>query len=271
MLGKLIKHEFKASARTMLPFMLVSLVLAVLAGFSMKGMESQVDYGWFHLLFGLVIFAFVAGLMALSIVTIVMIIDRFRKNLLGDEGYLMFTLPVTVDAHIWAKMMVSSVWMIATGVVSLLAIFIAFAMNAEFYVDFAYTIANLDLVWNELGSMIKEVGGLNLVGYVIEGIVLVFVNCYLLCLRFYSAMAIGYSFANRKVLLSVVAFVAISIALSMLETGIITAFGFKVDLNISGFAGVHIYALIMILYDAIQGAILYIPTSLLLKKKLNLP
>jgi hypothetical protein len=69
----------------------------------------------------------------------------------------------------------------------------------------------------------------------------------------------------------VVAFVAISIALSMLETGIITAFGFKVDLNISGFAGVHIYALIMILYDAIQGAILYIPTSLLLKKKLNLP
>jgi hypothetical protein len=255
----------------MLPFMLVSLVLAVLAGFSMKGMESQMDFGWFHLLFCLVIFAFVAGLMALSIVTIVMIIDRFRKNLLGDEGYLMFTLPVTVDAHIWAKMMVSSVWMIAAGVVSLLAIFIAFAMNAEFYVDFAYTIANLDLVWNDIRSMIGQVGGLNLVGYAIEGIVLVFVSCYLLCLRFYSAMAIGYSFANKKVLLSVVAFVAISIVLSMLETGIITFCGFNVDLNISGFAGVHIFALVTILYDVIQGAILYIPTSLLLKKKLNLP
>jgi hypothetical protein len=170
--------------------------------------------------------------------------------------------------------------MIATSLVSILAIFIAFAMNAEFYVNFAYTIANLDLVWNELGSMIKEVGGLNLVGYVIEGIVLVFVSCYLLCLRFYSAMAIGYSFANKKVLLSVVAFVAISIVVSMVNNVLFTFSGLNIFVvvpradifdNISPYAGVHIYALIMILYGVIKGAILYIPTRLLLKKKLNLP
>ena len=39
MLGKLIKHEFKGSGRTMVPFILVCLGLSVLAGLSIRGME----------------------------------------------------------------------------------------------------------------------------------------------------------------------------------------------------------------------------------------
>ena len=64
MLGKLIKHEFKGSGRTMVPFILVCLGLSVLAGLSIRGMENLQDYGWFTVLFGIVIFLFVVGLMA---------------------------------------------------------------------------------------------------------------------------------------------------------------------------------------------------------------
>ena len=44
MLGKLIKHELRGSGRTMLPFILVSLFLSVMAGLSMRAMEHQQDY-----------------------------------------------------------------------------------------------------------------------------------------------------------------------------------------------------------------------------------
>ena len=100
MLGKLIKHELRGSGRTMLPFILVSLFLSVMAGLSMRAMEHQQDYSWFNILFGIVIFLFVAGLMAVCIMSVVVVINRFRQNLLGDEGYLMFTLPVSVDQHL---------------------------------------------------------------------------------------------------------------------------------------------------------------------------
>ena len=45
------------------------------------------------------------------------LIQRFYKNLLRDEGYLMLTLPASVHQQVWSKLIVSSVWFIITGVV----------------------------------------------------------------------------------------------------------------------------------------------------------
>ena len=46
MLGKLIKHEFKGSGRTMVPFILVCLGLSVLAGLSAAQGWVDVCRGW---------------------------------------------------------------------------------------------------------------------------------------------------------------------------------------------------------------------------------
>ena len=40
--------------------------------------------------------------MAAFVLTLIIQIQRFSKNLLGDEGYLMFTLPASVSQHITA-------------------------------------------------------------------------------------------------------------------------------------------------------------------------
>lgn len=104
MLSKLIKHELRASRRIMLPFLGAVLALSVLAGISTTAMEHQVDYSWLNVVYGLIIFAFVMGVMAVCVVAVVMMIQRFYKNLLGDEGYVSFTLPATVDEHIFAKL-----------------------------------------------------------------------------------------------------------------------------------------------------------------------
>ena len=173
MLGKLIKHELRGSGRTMLPFILVSLFLSVMAGFSMRAMEQQRDYGWFHFLFGLVIFLFVAGLMAVCIMSVVVVINRFRQNLLGDEGYLMFTLPVSVDQHIWAKLIVSFIWFAATALTGMLAVVLVLLCNVDL-LEIDWT--ELGYVMSELGRMMTQFGILHLVGYSLELLVMCFVG-----------------------------------------------------------------------------------------------
>ena len=278
MLGKLIKHELRGSGRTMLPFILVSLFLAVMAGFSMRAMEFQQDYSWFNILFGIVIFLFVAGLMAVCIMSVVVVINRFRQNLLGDEGYLMFTLPVSVDQHIWSKMIVSAIWFLATGLTCMLAVVLVLLCNVR---TFDVNWSEVGYVMGELGRMMKEFGILHIVGYGLELLVMFFVGACVSCLTFYCAMAIGYSFSNRKVLLSILAFFGIDILLSMAQSALIVLlnalpgverFMENMDLSRVNAAGsVHIVLLCWVLYLAIHAAVLYIPTRLLLKKKLNLP
>ncbi len=276
MLGKLIKHEFKASGRIMGPFILVCLGLSVLAGLSIRGMEAQMDYGWFTVLFGIVMFLFVAGLIAVCIMALVVCIERFRKNLLGDEGYLMFTLPVSVDEHIFAKLIVSSVWFVVTWLVCMLAFVLMFLCNLDMIeVNWSEISYVMDQVWAKL----LDFGLLHIIGYILELLALIFAGCCFTCIQFYSAMAIGYSFSNHKLLLSVVFFFVINVALSILQplllavtgnAGLLDFMANSVQ-NISGPAAVHLVMLGAFLYALVFFVILYIPTRLLLKHRLNLP
>ena len=120
---------------------------------------------------------------------------------------------------------------------------------------------------------------LHIIAYILELLALVFAACCFTCMQFYSAMAIGYSFSNHKLLLSVVFFFAINVALSILQplllvfTGNAGLLDFMANSaqNISGPAAVHLVLLGAFLYALVFFAVLYIPTRLLLKRRLNLP
>lgn len=278
MLGKLIKHELRGSGRTMLPFILVSLFFSVMAGFSIRALERQQDYGWFTVVFGIVIFLFVAGLMAVCIMSVVVVINRFRQNLLGDEGYLMFTLPVSVDEHIWSKLIVSFIWFAATFLTCMLAMVLMLVCNVD---QFEVNWTEVGYVFSELGRALKNFGILHIVGYCLELLVMAFGSAGVTCLTFYCAMAIGYSFSNRKVLMSILAFIGIDILFTVLQSSVVMLlnnipgverFMENLDLSrVSAAGSVHIVLLGWILYLVVYAAVLYIPTRLLLKKKLNLP
>ena len=134
MLTKLLKHEFRATARIMGPLYLVLLAVALGFNFSARLMDS----GNFvlNMLAALVVMAYVVAITAVFIVAFILMLQRFYKNLLGDEGYIMFTLPASVHQHVWSKLIVSAVWFIATGVVVFLSVFVA-AFNVSFLTDLA--------------------------------------------------------------------------------------------------------------------------------------
>ena len=103
MLGKLIKYEFKATGRTMLLLIAAVLVLAALSGMSVILLDRETSYGILQAIFVLILIAFFACIFALGVMALAMMIERFYKNLLGSEGYLMFTLPVSTSSLIASK------------------------------------------------------------------------------------------------------------------------------------------------------------------------
>jgi TM2 domain-containing membrane protein YozV len=97
MLRKLLRYEFKALLRILPALYLALLVVAVAAGVSQRiaGDEVQGNIVSSVNIPTLLVNALGIMLFVLFTVNLVVVIHRFRDNLLKDEGYLMFTLPVS--------------------------------------------------------------------------------------------------------------------------------------------------------------------------------
>lgn len=278
MLGKLLKHEFRAVGRTMLPVMAVLLVLAGLANISIRVLE-HVTVDFAELVLGLFIVAFVIGMIAAAVMSVVVMIERFYKNLLKEEGYLMMTLPVNVHGLVWSKLIVSCVWFVITALIIYAVIGLTVANLASLDIsDITKIFHNMPSLRELLDDLYRETGisGGRLAALCGELFVLVIVSALGACLHFYAAMSLGHCFANNKVLLSVVFFVAISFVFSLLTP----LFGMEMIVTVDevntlnqaliGMKLLQKSVAYLLLYELFQGAVLYAATTLSLKKGLNL-
>jgi len=117
MLVKLLKYEIKATGRVFLPLYLGLIVAAFLASFALVSSFDIFNVTAMFLLFALYV--------AVVIVTVVLLIQRFYQNLLKEEGYLMFTLPVSPSSLILSKLITTCMWCFASVGVGAAAALIA--------------------------------------------------------------------------------------------------------------------------------------------------
>lgn len=117
MLGKLLKYELKSSSKFFIPMYFAILVITTLNSIFMRKNMFQEAQGIISMVIG-------ALFIALTTLTIIVIVKRFKKNLLGDEGYLMFTLPVSSSKLILSKYISALIWIFLTGVVTIGAVII---------------------------------------------------------------------------------------------------------------------------------------------------
>ena len=197
MLGKLIKHEFRATGRLMAPLFGALLLLAVFSRVTNQILQ-QVPNPTRVLYIVSVLLAIVYVLAGLGVMVFstVLMIKRFHQNFLTDEGYLMFTLPVGVHSLLWSKLLTAALFFLFTFAAELLALAIVIwqgGVSAGVYNNF---ISGL----RELGSYYTGNG----IAIALETFAMLFVSLLVTCLLFYAPMSIGYSFANHKGLLSVV-------------------------------------------------------------------
>ena len=268
MLGKLIKHEFRATGRILLPLLGAELLLSVLAGFSVRGLDRVENMGILGVMYVTTLVVFFLGLFALSVVAFVLMIQRFYKNLLRDEGYLSMTLPVSVDEQLFAKLIVSFVWFAAVGLLSVVSLLTVTSIGARFG-----GVVNVDI--GEIRDAVQSVGGGNLLLFLLELLLLGFLGSCATCLRCYSALAIGHSAADHKMLLSFVAYIVIGFALSVVRNSVLLGLLPSIDpgailAGMSSALQFHAIVFTGILVAALYCALFYFVTRWFLKNKLNL-
>ena len=275
MLRKLLKHEFRATGRIMLPLYLILLVTAVGANFSTRGLL-ETDYQVLDLLGGLLVMAFAVAIIAVCVMSMVVMVQRFYKNLLQDEGYVMMTLPVSVHQQVWSKLIVSAVWFALTIVMVCVA-----GLIMAFDID---VLEGFGELFHEIFQHVTAYYALNGTAIVVEFLVVCFLGCCAMCLHFYTALAIGHSFPNHKMAWSVGWFFIIQFAvqfvggtfMALLED--LRFFDWLGGLHIlratqdgtNVMAAVHLGMFALIVGELVYGAIFYFLTTYFLKKRLNL-
>lgn len=131
MFGKLLKHEFHATGRFALPLCGMMLALAVLSGLVLRFWDAFRN-DWQGMTGQAILILYGMSLFAVSIGIFVILMQRFKQNLFGNEGYLTRTLPVSEHGLLLSKLLVAVCWYIAAGVLMMLSMAIAGGLTGEF-------------------------------------------------------------------------------------------------------------------------------------------
>lgn len=133
MLGKLLKHELKATSREFSMLYIALLALTVLNKIFLV-LNDNTDLFQSDSIIGtivrtlhnIMILTYVFLCAAVFIITTVLILMRFYNNLTGDEGYLMFTLPVPTWMLIVSKLIAAVLWQIISIFAFIISMIILF-------------------------------------------------------------------------------------------------------------------------------------------------
>ncbi|MDR3595172.1 ABC transporter permease [Clostridium sp.] len=265
MLGKLMKYEIKATGRILIPLYIALLAFALINKvFIGTGLHRLNGFG--SIPFILSIFAYGATMAAVFIVTFFIIIQRFYKNLLGDEGYLMNTLPVSTISNITSKLSIATFWNIISGIVAILSIII---MAFE-PVTFANFFAEL---FNALSKVSTEIGGQMLI-LIVEVIVAILISLIKSVTMIYASISIGHLFSKHKILSAFGAFIVLNIITGAISAvlGITFSYSHYIDAfqNMHSIFPIHMLLIFGILFNLLFFIIYFIITNYILKNKLNL-
>ncbi|MDO5415069.1 MAG: hypothetical protein Q4F78_06350 [Bacillota bacterium] len=282
MTGNLIKYEFRSGLRYIGIIWPALIVSAALLGIVLKVMgnvfpeDPQGIMNILQLIFDLVFpLLYAAIFIAMIVITIFIVILRFYKGLLGDEGYLMHTLPVKPWQLITSKGIVACAVVMISIICAVLSVLILVGID---------DISGLVTGAKEFFAVLGEEPRMILV--IIEVIILAIFGTMASIYHIYAAMAIGQLTGKHRLLASLGAYIAINIALTVLATVIIVvgdmtgidvwlsewlwSIEASVGMNNDGFILVQAGLGAAFVVVIVQLAAFHVITERILSKKLNL-
>lgn len=277
MLAKLIKYDLKSMLRTMFPLWAAVLVVSILFGIQLiiiapdQGatfMDGQ--NGILFLILSLLLFGVFTAMFVLNIIVV---IQRFWRGLLKEEGYLMFTLPVSTRFLIISKALSALIINMISVVASFLCIFLIVTLGA-----FA-TRNNLSVFWfvDLWNSIMDSLDGsiLDKTGWVLYWIIVGLLNLLDNTYHAYAAMSIGQMSNKNRFITSIIAYLGLSFAVSTVTVPLMS-FGYPDNLfrfnwfTISTQQITLPVLLLGLMVNIVQIAAYHVITEFILTKNLNL-
>ncbi len=260
MLKKLMKYEIRATSRLLVPLYLILIVMSIVNRFTFNINNYEGPIAVFNQFLMII---YVTSIFAVIIATVLYMIIRFYKNLLTDEGYLMFTLPVETHQHIMSKLLATLFWSIASIFTVLFSLLIAFA-----------TSDTMPAIIKGVGKAVESLNrdfGANWVLPLAELIIMMLLGMVASILLVYLSIAVGQLFTKHKIIGSFAAYMIIQTVLQFAMVIVIAVFGSIAYESFNDFSSVPQ----VIFPTAIVGLLLgcvgfFFATNYLFKRKLNL-
>ena len=210
MFGKLLKYEFKSTAKWYLLITLIALGLSVLTGI-IAGSSSTTIRSWdldtMQMVAGTIGILIFGGVIGLYLSNYYIIIRRFYSNLYGREGYLTWTLPASPHAIILSKF-------VGALVASLYCLFLLF------FSGFITIIVMGAVIGQDLSpvfSIIAEAFSHSIAYWIIVWWIFTTASGIFL---FYVSIALGQLFQNRRGFKAILFFFLLCIVLSIIGTAV---------------------------------------------------
>ena len=147
MFGKLLKYDFRSMLKQFAFIWPAALVLALVNRFTVNSFVTSAS-GLRQTVSGVAMLVYVGIMIAMFVVTIIFVIQRFFRGLLGDEGYLMHTLPVRPWELIGSKLLCAVVTTLLSIVVAILSILLIMPISwiniLDMFKGFSYLFSH----WN---------------------------------------------------------------------------------------------------------------------------
>ena len=265
MLAKLCKFEWTAAKRTLLPLYFTTLLVSVICGvdffFTFRKFNTAEDISMVGTssLPAILFLVFFALVIAVNVMTLLVIIQRFYQDLLERESYLMFTLPVSAEELLGSKVIMAMLWQLLTGIVIIISLGI---MCLGCLTSFDWSLLQY-AIQEHAGEMVVFWSGLpwtegivGMIGWVLDAATTVVIA--------YVAMLVGQMepFRKHRMIVSIIAFFVLEMIISFGENLLL----FPIH-SVSSFAIVSIYGFVV---SAIIFAACFYAGTWLMKHKLSL-
>lgn len=206
MMGKLFKHEFKNTASKywyMYAIILALTLFTKILDIIQMNLNSRFLNPPLYISMALLFI----GLCFLVLLTGVFSIIRFYRDMVGNQAYLTYTLPVEVWQHIIVRLTVSVFWIIISGIVCIISVFILGAGHDL-----------LREILIGLSSMISSIKTTQQVLFIIQLILSIIFNTASSLMMFYMAIAIGQLFNRNKAIAAAGAYVGCNMIMEVFTT-----------------------------------------------------
>lgn len=268
MLSKVMKYEFKAIGRILPLFYIALIAASVFLAINLRFIPDGTFLGTLirtisGSLYGIV-------LAATAIVTLVILISRYKKSMLGDSGYYMLTLPVKMETHILAKTFSATIWGFFSLIVAIITMLI---------IGLIINIGNIRSILNQMTYAFNSLTANEKIGGVIlllELLILVILSLTKTALTIYAAMSFGQLSKNHPNLIAVVFYMGFNFIESMIATVILNVLDRVIFINqifdrfIRDIKGFDIFLLILIIMSTLTCVVYFVITNLYMKKKLDI-
>lgn len=264
MLSKLMKHEWAATSKLLLPLYIILCIITVLGKILLLAV-GNVDM--FSPILGLLTVFYVLYLFIIAAVTQIFLIVRFYKNMFTDEGYLTNTLPVTSTQLINSKLIVAFCWNIINIVFITCSIFVI-VVSSE-------TIPYIREGLNEAYKAFYSYFGFAPTIYIVLTVIATLLSVVYSLLMLYCSIALGHKFGKHKIIGSFVAYIIIYAINQVIYTAITWFSGMMWDFDANPTAGtvltvINAYIIVFSVISVIFGVAYYLITNIIVKKQLNL-